>query len=82
MAGNMGVLTKTDIQAYLDRDELLSNPRRKDDGQYDIQPDSYDLTAGKAVWKDSDGMSAVLYCMIQTYPRNNRLHSACVPAKW
>ena len=55
MTGNMGVLTKTDIQAYLDRDDLLSNPRRRDDGQYDIQPDSYDLTAGKAVWKDSDG---------------------------
>ena len=51
----MGVLTKNEIKAYLEKGELLSNPRRKEDGEYDIQPDSYDLTAGKAVWKDSNG---------------------------
>jgi len=51
----MGVLTKTEIEAYLRKDELLSNPRLTDSGAFDIQPDSYDLTAGKALWKDSDG---------------------------
>lgn len=51
----MGVLTKTEIEAYLRKNDLLSNPRLTDDGEFDIQPDSYDLTAGKALWKDSDG---------------------------
>ena len=51
----MGVLTKSEIMAYLAKGELLSNPRVLEVGEYDVQPDSYDLTAGKAVWKESDG---------------------------
>ena len=51
----MGVLTKNEIIAYLAKDELLSNPRILEGGTFDVQPDSYDLTAGKAVWKESDG---------------------------
>ena len=51
----MGVLTKNEIVTYLAKDELLSNPRILEDGTFDVQPDSYDLTAGKAVWKEPDG---------------------------
>ena len=50
----MGVLTKNEIKAYIEKGELLSNPRRTANGEYDVQPDSYDLTAGKAIWKDSN----------------------------
>ena len=49
----MGVLTKGEIDRRLQRGELLRNPRRGEDGQFDIEADSYDLTAGKALWKES-----------------------------
>ena len=48
----MGVLNRKEINERLKRGELLSNPRRKD-GQFDIENDSYDLTAGTAVWKQA-----------------------------
>ena len=50
----MGILNKTQIEQLIDQGELVRYPRRKE-GALDIQPDSYDLTAGKAIWKNSVG---------------------------
>lgn len=48
----MGILTKDELARRLERGELLRNPRRQADGTFGIEPASYDLTAGKAVWKE------------------------------
>jgi deoxycytidine triphosphate deaminase len=47
-----GVLTHDEIVRRLERGELLRGARRLSSGEYDVEPDSYDLTAGKAVWKE------------------------------
>ena len=47
-----GVLNHDEIVRRLDEGVLLRGVRRRDDGDYDVEPDSYDLTAGKAVWKE------------------------------
>ena len=49
----MGVLNRDEINRRLEKGGLLRNPRRGEDGQFDIEADSYDLTAGKALWKES-----------------------------
>ena len=48
----MGALNRRQIEERLGRQELLRNPRRKTDGRYDIEKDSYDLAAGTAIWKN------------------------------
>ena len=48
----MSVLNRRQIEERLDRQELLRNPRRKADGRYDIEKDSYDLATGTAIWKN------------------------------
>ena len=47
----MGVLTKKEIERRLGDGEILRNPRRREDGHFDVEVDSYDLAAGTAVWK-------------------------------
>lgn len=47
----MGILNRDEIERRLVKGELLLKARKKDDGRFDIQPDSYDLTVGTAVWK-------------------------------
>ena len=47
----MSVLTRSEIDGYLQRGRLIRNPRRKSDGTFDIEADSYDLAAGAAIWK-------------------------------
>ncbi len=63
----MGVLTKSEIERRFQKGELIRNPRKKADGSYDIECDSYDLTAGIAIWNqlDNDGKSTII-----TYPQN------------
>lgn len=48
----MGVLNKSELERRIKRGELILHPRLRKDGDLDIQPASYDLTAGKAVWKE------------------------------
>ena len=48
----MGVLNRKEIEERLDQGELLRDPRRGNDGRFDIEKDSYDLSAGTAVWKE------------------------------
>lgn len=50
----MPTLSKHQIIEYLKRGELLSNPSRKEDGEYDVEPASYDLRAGIFIWKEID----------------------------
>jgi deoxycytidine triphosphate deaminase len=48
----MGVLNRDEIDRRLKRGELIKSARRKPDGNFDIEPASYDLVAGTVVWKD------------------------------
>ncbi len=48
----MGTLNKSEITRRLEKGELLIRARKDNDGLFDVEPDSYDLTAGVAVWKE------------------------------
>lgn len=48
----MGILTKHQIKEYLEREELITNAHKKEDGSFDIEPASYDLRAGTLMWKE------------------------------
>jgi deoxycytidine triphosphate deaminase len=48
----MGILNRDEIERRLERRGLLRYARRKNDGRFDIEAASYDLTAGKAVWRE------------------------------
>src|SRR5216684_3284162 len=50
--GWSGVLNHDEIARRVEKGELLRGARRLASGEYDIEPDSYDLTAGKVVWKE------------------------------
>ena len=48
----MGVLNSQAIERYLRQRQLILNPRAGQNGRpFDIQNDSYDLSAGTAIWK-------------------------------
>ncbi len=49
----MGVLTRAELERRIDEGELVAPARRLADGSIDLQGDSYDLRAGKVVWKAS-----------------------------
>ena len=49
----MGVLTKKQIEDRVNNGELLRYPRKDENGQFDVEADSYDLAAGTAIWKES-----------------------------
>ncbi len=58
----MGILAKQEIIERLNKGELLSNAFEKEDGTYDVEPASYDLHAGTAIWKEvipSSGKSKI-----------------------
>lgn len=48
----MGILNKDEITRRLEKGELLTRARKDNNGHFDVEPDSYDLTAGIAVWKE------------------------------
>jgi len=48
----MGVLNRSELERRIECGELILCPRRKSDGSLDLQPASYDLSAGRAVWKE------------------------------
>jgi deoxycytidine triphosphate deaminase len=50
----MGILTKADLHRRIEAGELISSARRLADGSVDLEADSYDLSAGKVVWKASN----------------------------
>lgn len=47
----VGILNKDEIQRRLQAGELVRSARRGTDGRFDVEPASYDLMAGKVVWK-------------------------------
>jgi len=48
----MGVLNKDEITRKFEKSELMIGARKDNDGNFEVEPDSYDLTAGIAVWKE------------------------------
>lgn len=53
----MGTLSKNKIIEHFEKGELILNPHKKDDGSFDVEPASYDLHAGMAIWKELDTQS-------------------------
>lgn len=54
----MGVLNKSEIERRIAAGELIVNPRKdRQNRLLDIHPASYDLTAGRAVWKEEGSRS-------------------------
>jgi deoxycytidine triphosphate deaminase len=49
----MGVLAFPELERRIQAGELIVRARQKN-GSLDIQPASYDMTAGRAVWKDAE----------------------------
>lgn len=52
----MGVLIRADLARRIAKNELIHNPRRTPNGEVELQPASYDLTAGRAVWKEQSSL--------------------------
>jgi deoxycytidine triphosphate deaminase len=50
----MGNLNRDEILRRLQRGELIKGARRLSDGKFDVEADSYDLSAGTAVRKERD----------------------------
>lgn len=50
----MGVLAKAEIERRFAKNELVKDARKNIDGTFDLEPASYDLTAGAAIWKEPD----------------------------
>ena len=48
------ILYKAELERRIEAGKLIVNPRRKD-RTIDLQPSSYDLMAGRAVWKEMQG---------------------------
>ena len=48
----MGVLPKAEIISRLKKGELLRNAHLDADGNFDVEPASYDLHSGIIIWKD------------------------------
>lgn len=49
----MGILNKDEITRRLEKGEFLIRARKDNNGHFEVEPDSYDLTAGAAVWKEA-----------------------------
>jgi deoxycytidine triphosphate deaminase len=54
------IMHEAEIARHFDNGELVIEPRKKGD-KFDIQPASYDLAAGRAVWKEIRDGKAVLH---------------------
>lgn len=50
----MSVLTKDEIIDHIKKGELIRNPIVDANGQYEVEPASYDLHAGMIIWKEED----------------------------
>ncbi len=48
----MAILNKDEIVRRLEKGELLIKARKNTNNQFDVEPDSYDLSAGAVVWKE------------------------------
>ena len=52
----MGVINNQAIEGYLRKGQLILNPRAgQNSREFDIENDSYDLSAGTAIWKQPTG---------------------------
>lgn len=63
----MSTLTKHQIVKYLKRGELLLNPCKKENGEFDVEPASYDLRAGTIIWKETNRNTNETYPKSKTY---------------
>src|SRR5262249_33136776 len=54
------IMHEAEIIRHFDSGELVIEPRKKGD-KYDTQPASYDLAAGRAVWKEIKDSKGILH---------------------
>jgi deoxycytidine triphosphate deaminase len=52
----MGILNREEIRRRFQHGELIRNPRRNFQGDFEIESASYDMAAGTAIWKDPGDM--------------------------
>jgi hypothetical protein len=78
----MGTLNKAEIERRLLKGELLKNARRRDDGTFDLEPASYDLMAGTAVWKEPTRNGNALFDLYAKEMQEAlQLHTSSVEAR-
>jgi deoxycytidine triphosphate deaminase len=53
----MSTLTKNQIIEYLSRGELIINPCINKNGEFEVEPASYDLRAGMVIWKEHNPLT-------------------------
>lgn len=63
----MATLTKHQIIEHLKRGELIINPFKNGNGEFDVEPASYDLRAGTIIWKETKGTPGKHYPEIKHY---------------
>lgn len=51
----MATLTKYQIIEHLKKGELIINAFKNENGEFDVEPASYDLRAGTIIWKETKG---------------------------
>jgi deoxycytidine triphosphate deaminase len=69
----MGILNRDEIERRLKMGGLLRYARINTDGQFDLEPASYDLTAGKAVWREPSRKDEKGSVQTQSYKRDEPL---------
>ena len=67
----MGILTKHQIIDHLRKGELLLNANVKEDGDYDVEPASYDLRAGTFIWKEYNPQTKENQTCVKQYDPNS-----------
>lgn len=83
----MGLLNKAELDRRIRKGELIRNPRLRSDGSPDLQPASYDLTAGRAVWKELNSTSKAAGTQIveelyePSYPHGRQAHVSLQPGQ-
>jgi hypothetical protein len=68
----IGTLNRSEIMRRLDRGELLRNARKLSNGHWDLQPASYDLSAGIAYNAPGKLDRGISYKAVSEQRRNER----------
>jgi deoxycytidine triphosphate deaminase len=66
----MGTLSKHQIIERLKKGELLVNPFKKENGEFDVEPASYDLRAGTIIWKEINPITKEQHIRSKEYKPN------------
>jgi deoxycytidine triphosphate deaminase len=63
----MATLTKHQIIEHLKKGELIINPSKNENGEFIVEPASYDLRAGTIIWKETNRATGESHPESKTY---------------